>query len=476
MPVAVRFDSTRSGSRATIASLLVLASLALLLIASPGAVQAAVQSHVACTDSWKGGTGSWLTGANWSTGVVPGSTDNVCITASGTYTVTLQNGDIPVASLQLGGSSGTQTLDLVSNATSATTLEMSQDSVINANGVLSLYSTQYTTYLRDTAITNDGTIETSGGGSFSYNEIYSNLTNEADGKVSLAGVNVVIPNNTVTANEGTWNVAAGTSLLTEGGSFVQSTGTIDNDGSIDVSGATFDQIGGGEVPGSKPITLTNSKLVDTGGSTGFFDLDGESSVQGTVQAKQTVVVNGASNDAEVTLRGSVTNEGHLMVPSARGDFSELTGGLLVNRGLVEALGAGTVEVGSPILNEHGAGMLVLTPIPAEFSSRTTNDGRFALARGARCDLAGGSLVDAAGSTTDVVVVASHAIAPFSGGRLTAAGGLSITTIGVPAAGSHYVLDHASSVHGRFAAVHGGKVAYQVAYTPTSVTLEVPARR
>ena len=41
-----------------------------------------------------GGSGLFTVGANWSNGV-PTSTDNACITAAGTYTVTLQ-GDADV--------------------------------------------------------------------------------------------------------------------------------------------------------------------------------------------------------------------------------------------------------------------------------------------------------------------------------------------------------------------------------------------
>ena len=44
-----------------------------------------------CTDTWKAAvSGLWTTAANWSTGIVPTSSDNVCITLGGSYTVTIE--------------------------------------------------------------------------------------------------------------------------------------------------------------------------------------------------------------------------------------------------------------------------------------------------------------------------------------------------------------------------------------------------
>jgi len=66
----------------------------------------------ACTDSWKSAvSGSWATASDWSTGV-PVSTDDVCITVAGTYTVTVPGIAAQANSLTLGASSGTQTLDV----------------------------------------------------------------------------------------------------------------------------------------------------------------------------------------------------------------------------------------------------------------------------------------------------------------------------------------------------------------------------
>ena len=57
---------------------------------------------------------NWSTAANWSPNQVPGSSDTAWITNNGTYTVTLNSG-VTLAGLQLGGDSGTQTLNHTAN-------------------------------------------------------------------------------------------------------------------------------------------------------------------------------------------------------------------------------------------------------------------------------------------------------------------------------------------------------------------------
>src|SRR3954468_21965050 len=67
-----------------------------------------------CTKTWNGGAGTWETPSDWTPVGVPANGDSVCITASGTYTVTLSSG-ASITSLTVGGPSsggGVQTLDM----------------------------------------------------------------------------------------------------------------------------------------------------------------------------------------------------------------------------------------------------------------------------------------------------------------------------------------------------------------------------
>ncbi|MCI0567581.1 MAG: right-handed parallel beta-helix repeat-containing protein, partial [Acidobacteria bacterium] len=81
--------------------------------------------------SWNNAAGgNWGVAANWSPALIPGASDTADITLAGTYTVVL-NVTASIASLNLGGASGTQTL-----SNSSMTLTLAGASTINANGAL----------------------------------------------------------------------------------------------------------------------------------------------------------------------------------------------------------------------------------------------------------------------------------------------------------------------------------------------------
>ena len=86
------------------------------------------------TISWTNAAGgSWNTPANWDANRVPGVSDNVIITANGTYTITI-DAFTEVFSLTLGGTNGQQTI--LDEA--YYWLDLDGPSVVNANGILDL--------------------------------------------------------------------------------------------------------------------------------------------------------------------------------------------------------------------------------------------------------------------------------------------------------------------------------------------------
>ncbi|MFQ6614161.1 MAG: LamG-like jellyroll fold domain-containing protein, partial [Fidelibacterota bacterium] len=109
--------------------------------------------------------GNWSNPANWDTGTVPGSTDNVFITISGTYTVTL-DADVTVASLSLGGSSGVQTL-----SADGRTLTLIGTGTVNSNGALHLINSIVT---GSGPLTNNGNITVLGTANNAINLTFSN--------------------------------------------------------------------------------------------------------------------------------------------------------------------------------------------------------------------------------------------------------------------------------------------------------------
>src|SRR6185295_13568065 len=76
--------------------------------------------------------GDWNVAANWSPNQVPGPADNVFITNSGTYTVTL-NVNTTNNSVTLGGDSGTQTL-----ANGEFQLTLNGASTVRSHGVFAM--------------------------------------------------------------------------------------------------------------------------------------------------------------------------------------------------------------------------------------------------------------------------------------------------------------------------------------------------
>lgn len=88
----------------------------------------------ACEVSWTGGSGDWGTAANWSTGVVPTATDDVCI--SGAADILLV-GDRPAGTLSLTADPvGTPTLRIVSTSDAAARLIVSGATVMNAGTIV----------------------------------------------------------------------------------------------------------------------------------------------------------------------------------------------------------------------------------------------------------------------------------------------------------------------------------------------------
>ena len=132
--------------------------------------------------------------ANWSPNALPGPTDTAWVTNNGTYTVTL-DGSAMIASLHLGGTSGTQTLSHASGL-----LTLGGDSTASANGAY---------------ILNGGTLDGSGklslAASFTWlagnlGSAGSSLTVAANGGVALSGTSKNFNGGTlVNAGAGSWS-------------------------------------------------------------------------------------------------------------------------------------------------------------------------------------------------------------------------------------------------------------------------------
>ena len=203
-------------------------------------------------DTWLGTVdGNFGTAGNWSTGAVPTTADDVCITATtktgpaakfDTYTVLL-NGTFTVHSLALGGPNGTQTLVIPA---SGVALNLNATSSIGANGVLTMGDAGSGTSAlccAGTTLTNAGHLNTVlGGGGNRFLRI--NLTNTASGTVDIGAPTFQdgVGGATTTTNNATLILEkAQTLALTGGSAFTQGFGgTLAT--TIDATATTFGRL------------------------------------------------------------------------------------------------------------------------------------------------------------------------------------------------------------------------------------------
>ncbi len=384
-------------------SLALAAALSVIAFALIGAVllSAPVAFAASCSDSWLNpASGSWTTATNWSTGVVPTSSDDVCIQVAGTYTVTLP-ASASVDSLTLGDSSGTgtQTLLVSSASGSSPTLTVANDSAIEATGQLELESPVSEPSVGLSApstatVTDDGDLlVTDDGGPADY--LRADLMVGGSGSVEVAGA-LIQDQGTVTTNDGSFGVDAtgSLSLTSSAGSFVNG-GSVVSDGSVKLAGdASWTQDApGAAVQSGTPVEIFNSGALDDVSGAGSFDLVDSAVLSGVVPVGQTVTAEAfTGHNANIHLASSVTNDGSLVLDEPAGSANEsgLTpaGSTLVNNGTITAR---TEESGST------ANYLEANVINDSTGSLTVASGTLLMDQGTTLTSAG-SLTIAAGAT------------------------------------------------------------------------------
>ena len=195
---------------------------------------------------WVGGSADWNSVVAWSPAQVPTATDNVWITNSGNYTVTVPAGTTAANnSLTIGGATGTQTL-----AVDRATLTLNGNSAINLNGQLTLLVPQ-------SLVTGPGSIVVNG----TLNWVLGSITGTGQLTVNSGGIFAIGSGNTTlgrslnNSGTGTW---AGGNLTVNAGNSVNN-----------LAGGTFDITADGRISGAASTPVNNSGLVRlTAGTTG----------------------------------------------------------------------------------------------------------------------------------------------------------------------------------------------------------------
>jgi hypothetical protein len=346
-----------AGSLRTVArARLILAAIAAVIGLS---VWAPTSSHASgCENTFTNAKGgSWLTAENWSKKAVPTSTEEVCITESGTYKVELNGAELTVKALTIGGSSGTQTLSLGSTCGVNLVLTVTAGVGVGVNGALVLTNGDgcgnNATLIG--SVNNAGTLTTEvvhGG----IRSLQGSLTNTGtlaiNANTSYNGTKAAL------SNKGAINVAAEKALTVSGGSSVTNGagGKIagGTSGAVVLStGSSFSE-GAGTTSGTLPVILDNSALsYEASGGESTIAMRGEgSTLSGTSSPKQSLLLQSTCGEnVAVTASSGFTNAGSIALTKADGCATNAT--LLASAGTLSNSGTITTEQGTGQRNLQG---------------------------------------------------------------------------------------------------------------------------
>ena len=220
--------------------------------------------------------GNWNTPGNWNPPQVPGAADDAQITLDGTYTVTIDT-DITVASLTVGGTTGTQTLNIPSGTGRMFTL--AGPGSVGAHGVFSQGSG---------TVKGTGTLTVDGAYNWSGGTMTDAGTTTINGPFAISGTgtkNISGGRHLNTNGATTWSGANDIGTCTTGNTCqITNTGTwdIQNDRVMNMSfgGSTIFQNNGtvrktaGAGVSSFGVPMNNDSLVDISIAGGTLALDG----------------------------------------------------------------------------------------------------------------------------------------------------------------------------------------------------------
>jgi hypothetical protein len=271
---------------------------------------------ITCQNSWNGTSGAWSDASRWSAGHVPTSSEDACITAAGTYTVTASGADATAHSLQLGGSSGTQTLAVTGICGHDEQLTVGTSIANGANGEIVMSSTGCGNYalISAASLSNAGSLHDEvGAGGARY--LRTSVTNT--GSVGVNANLTFDQSGTTFTNNGALTVANGVSLSASGTTVANASGSLTGSGSGDVvvSGGTYQQ-GGGTTSGTAPVYVVGSAVQYTGTGASSVIVQGSSTLSGTIASGQTLTLNGVcGSDANVQAAASFTSAGTIVLTS-----------------------------------------------------------------------------------------------------------------------------------------------------------------
>lgn len=301
---------------------------------------------VECTVSWANPAGGlWTTATNWSPAVVPGATDDVCVTLDGTYTVTVRGAQtVNTVTIGAEGNVGVQTVNV--QGFGASSVLTAASGISNAGVILLSWGSGTNGTASSIAVTNgvlanSGTLRTVADAIAAPRSITANLVNT--GTVSIEQANTALNKpNGVYENHGVFTIPANRSLAMQGNlgqTFKQMAGTLNVIGTFNITQEAFEYLGGAI---SGFLTLTSTKITMGPGGTGPVDfrIRGTSELVGDIAAGQVFRVQGTGAGSTLTSADDFTNAGRIDLSWASGTNGThstiaVTAGTLTNSGTIE---------------------------------------------------------------------------------------------------------------------------------------------
>jgi hypothetical protein len=332
----------------------------------PGtAVVTITSTSGACTVTYTGASGgSWGTASNWSTAVLPGATDNVCLgTNSVVLSAALPAGNQSVSSITATG--GTLTISggalTVANATSSPSML----SDLNVNGGTITFNSPATTASATLAVgtlTGSSTFTVSGILTWTGGTMSGTGTTTVNGGIAMSGAAVTLDTRTMISNGTTTVSGATASLILSNGAVFNNTASAVYD--IQNSTATFGAIfvGAGAAPMfnnlgtlrrstsaalmqiQAPVTSTGTISV----TAGVLALLGNSTIGGTATISPGATLALQNSTFNVTAAITGTGSGGLSLAGGPAAAFNFNAGSSVNLPTPIVLSGGTMTIASGV--------------------------------------------------------------------------------------------------------------------------------
>ena len=422
-------------------------------------------------DNWLGGAGNWNTGALWSTGALPTSSNDVYINDSTPAAVVSLNVNATIDNLTIGSVAGS-TSRLSFNGGASLTIDGTTITNLNDTGPLGGIT------LNSSSLVIGGPVTLTGGGIVDLNggtsnliygaasaDVLTNLNNTIQGSGNIGNnsmglVNqgtidanignrsdaLTIQTSSGTTNSGILEATAGGNLILNGGAYNNAGGTIlasgDNGSGIlsivtlqnaTITGGTLSTVGDGLIqPSGTPtlngVTIDGIYQMANGGNNTTFE--GTIANTGLIQ---TVGCCGTSNlilgGASVTLTGggtvSLGNSGGSLIYGAAGtDVLTNVNNTIQGFGNIGDNSMGLVNQGTIDANIGNRS----DPLTIQTSSGTTNSGILEATAGGNLILNGGAYNNAGGTIlasgdngSGILSIVTLQNATINGGTLSTAG-------------------------------------------------------